>query len=96
MRALTGILLLSALAACADVPEMEAANRGAAPVGAPPPLLPFDALEAATAGPAPAPDTIAALEARAAALRARAALLRAPLTAEDDIDARRARLDRMR
>lgn len=96
MRPLLCLSLCLVLAACADFPQIEEADRDAGPIGPPPPLLPFDELEAATAA-GPTPDSgIDALEARAAALRTRAAILRQPLLADDDIDELRARLARAR
>jgi hypothetical protein len=59
--------LLLMLAACAQLPQVEAAKP---PVAAPPPaLLPLDEVLPAT--PAASSDPAAALDARAAALRAR-------------------------
>ncbi|MEM9850850.1 MAG: hypothetical protein AAF761_02515 [Pseudomonadota bacterium] len=78
-----------ALGACAQFPEIDAANASGAPAGAPPPLLSFADLQAATTEPAAPTTETDALEARAAALRARAAILR---RSADDIDALRARL----
>ncbi|MDJ1007955.1 MAG: hypothetical protein QNJ13_09045 [Paracoccaceae bacterium] len=91
MRALPGIGLALALAACASFPEIDAANRNAGPAGPPPPLLPFAELEAATAGTSPDASPAEDLEGRAAALQARAAILRQ----SGDIDALRARLARL-
>lgn len=90
MRAILLVVVL-AVTACTNFPEIEEANRSAAPVGDPPPLLPYTELVATTAGvPTTTPSSTDDLEARAAALRARAAILRQPA---DDIDALRARLD---
>jgi hypothetical protein len=96
MRPFFGLVLCVVLTACADFPQFEEANRGAGPIGPPPPLLPFDALEAATAGDPTAGQAFEGLEARADALRIRAAILRQPLRADDDIDRLRAELDRAR
>lgn len=98
MRALPalGLALALGLSACADLPELDGSGRALGPAGAPPPLLPYAALEAATAGGATRAAATDDLEARAAALNARAALLRQPLSAEQDIDALRARLARLR
>ncbi|MEM9710251.1 MAG: hypothetical protein AAF871_15860 [Pseudomonadota bacterium] len=84
------------LAACAQFPEIDAANRGSEPAGAPPPLLAYEDLLAAT-GEGPLGETsptedFASLEARQRALEARAAILRQPA---EDIDALRARLARL-
>lgn len=94
MRALAALTCL-ALAACADFPQVEATGRDLGPAGPPPPLLPFDQLQAATSGRASAPQT-GNLDARAAALNARAAILRAPVDDPGDIDDLRARLARLR
>ena len=96
MRPLFCLWLCLVLAACADFPAIEEADRGAGPIGAPPPLLPFDELEVATTASPTAESGIDTLEARAASLRARAAILRQPLLADDDIDELRARLARVR
>lgn len=90
MRAL---VLCLALAACTDFPRL---GEAAGPAGPPPPLLPFDALEAAAAGGTPRAERTEDLEARAAALRARAAVLRQPVGEAGGIDALRARLERLR
>lgn len=91
MRILIGLLALS-LASCTQFPEIDAANRAAEPTGAPPPLLAFTALEAATtlgASPAAEVDDLAV---RAAALRRRAAILRQPTNDIEALEAMRARL----
>ncbi|MEL7106788.1 MAG: hypothetical protein AAGM21_12775 [Pseudomonadota bacterium] len=78
-----------ALAGCAQFPEIDAVNASGPPAGAPPPLLSFADLQAATAEAPVSTTQTDTLEARAAALRARAAILR---RSADDIDALRARL----
>jgi len=93
MRAL---VLALALAACTDFPRLDEAGATIGPAGPPPPLLPFDALEAAAARGTPRAERTDDLEARAAALRARAAVLRQPVGEAGGIDALRARLERLR
>ena len=52
MRALTALTLCLGLVACTDFPRIEATGRDLGPAGPPPPLLPYDALIAATSRPA--------------------------------------------
>lgn len=86
MRPLPMIATALLVAACADFPELEEANRGLPPPGPPPPLLPFGELHSATTGGAARAASTDDLEARAADLRTRAAIIGQPAAAEGGID----------
>lgn len=68
MRIFVGLLALS-LGACAQFPEVEAANRSSPPVGQPPALLPYSELATATAATPSRPSDLERLEERAASLQ---------------------------